>query len=104
MATALSIPMPPQATHTTKSDWRRLPTARQRILLALYRCDQMLPTDELREDVDLPDLDQHVDDMRGYLQRVFIPGVPVHNGQPNGVALTASGLNLVRWGAKHVVR
>lgn len=98
MATALSIPLPPQ--QTTKADWRELPRARQQILLMLYRCDQMLPLTELSEMLALPDLDQHIDDMRRYVQRVYLRDVPIHNRQPNGVALTVAGLDLVRWGAK----
>jgi len=98
MATALSIPLPPQ--QTTKADWRELPIARQRILLALHRCDEMLPIADLAEMLCLPDLDQHIDDMRRYVQRVYIKGVPVLNRQPNGVALTVAGRDLVRWGAK----
>ena len=98
MATALSIPLPPQT--TTKADWRELPRARQLILLVLYRCDEMLPLTELAEMLGLPDLDSHIDDMRRYVQRVYLKGVPMHNRQPNGVALTVAGLDLVRWGAK----
>lgn len=98
MATALSIPLPTRP--TTKADWRELPRARQQILLMLYRCDQMLPLTELAEMLGLPDLDQHIDDMRRYVQRVYIPGLPVHERQPNGVALTVAGRDLVQWGAK----
>jgi hypothetical protein len=102
---ALAFAPKPRSTRPTLRDWLALPRARQQILLTLHRNSQMMPTTELHEALDIPDLDAMADDMRQYVQRVHMPGVPpAADGGPNGVALTVLGADLVRWGAKHVVR
>lgn len=102
---ALAFAAKPRSTRPTLRDWLALPRARQQILLTLHRNSQMMPTTELHDALDIPDLAAMVDDMRQYVQRVHMPGVPrTADGGPNGVALTMRGADLVRWGAKHVVR
>lgn len=76
----------------------RLSTIHRSILAETYKAGQMLTLTELRELLDIPDLSSHIDDLRTYLQRVYIPGEPVHAGQPNGVALTVAGADLMRAG------
>jgi hypothetical protein len=77
---------------------RRLSTLDRSILGETYKAGGMLSTAELHETLDIPDLDAYIDDLRPYLQRVYIPGVPVHAGQPNGVALTIAGQDLMQAG------
>lgn len=77
---------------------RRLSTLSRCILAETYKAGGMLSLAELHETLDIPDLSAHIDALRPYLQRVRIPGVPVHQGQPNGVALTVAGSDLMQTG------
>lgn len=77
---------------------RRLSTLDRSILGETYKAGGMLSTAELHETLDIPDLDAYIDDLRPYLQRVYMPGIPVHAGQPNGVALTVAGQDLMQAG------
>jgi hypothetical protein len=77
---------------------RRLSTLDRSILGETYKAGGMLALTELHETLDIPDLDAYIDDLRPYLQRVYMPGVPVHAGQPNGVALTVAGQDLMQAG------
>lgn len=76
----------------------RLSTLDRSILGETYKAGGMLATAELYERLDVPDLGNHIDSLRPYLQRVYIPGVPVHAGLPNGVALTVAGQDLMQAG------
>jgi hypothetical protein len=77
---------------------RRLSTLDRSILGETYKAGGMLSTAELHETLDVPDLNSYIDDLRPFLQRVYIPGVPIHAGQPNGVALTIAGQDLMQAG------
>lgn len=77
---------------------RRLSTLDRSILAEVHKASGMLSTAELHETLDVPDLNSYIDDLRPYLQRVYIPGEPVHQGQPNGVALTVAGADLMQAG------
>ncbi len=94
---------PTRTAQPDRADWARLPTAHKLILRLLHRNHEMMPLADLRRILDLPDIDSHLDDLRRYVQRVWIPGEQ-RTSEPNGVALTVAGADLVRWGAKHVVR
>lgn len=64
------------------------------VLAELYKAGQMMTIDELREAVDVPDVDAAIDVLRRYVQRVWVPGT--HSHDPNGVALTLAGLDLAQ--------
>lgn len=93
---------PARVAQPDRSDWTRLPHAQQLILRLLHRHHEMLPAADLRKMLQLPDLDQHLNDLRRYVQRVWIKSAPGSiDGGPNGVALTVAGADLVRWEAEH---
>lgn len=77
---------------------RRLSTLDRSILAEVHKAGGMLATAELHETLDVPDLNAYIDDLRPFLQRVYMPGIPVHAGQPNGVALTCDGQDLMQAG------
>ena len=76
--------------------WGSLTTASRTILTSLLKLGQVATLAELTEAVDLPDLAQHLEDLRLYVQPAI---VPVRGGRAQeGVTLTASGLDLAQWG------
>ena len=85
-----------QRPRTLPEAWGNLTTASRTILTALLKLGQVATLAELTEAVDLPDLQEHLEDLRLYVQPAI---VPVRGGRAQeGVTLTAAGLDLTQWG------
>lgn len=85
-----------QRPRTLPEAWDSLTTASRTILTALLKLGQVATIAELTEAVDLPDLQEHLEDLRLYVQPAI---VPVRGGRAQeGVTLTAAGLDLTQWG------
>jgi len=102
---ALGFSPRPIERRPTLAEWEELSAAKQQLLLLIYRNNEMMPITELETELGATGLAGYLACLRPYAQTVYIPGAPrVEGGGPNGVALTVIGRDLVRWGAKHVVR